>query len=130
MADTTNEGQTKEIERVEEITLWADRKRYLGMPISFTKYRLTNERIFREAGIFVVHIDQTMYYRVQDIQYTRTFWQWFFGVGTVNVISNDKSVPNMELKNIRDAKRVKEIIHRNVEDVRAKMGIKPNEFMK
>lgn len=124
------EEKKQEIERVEEVTLWEDRKRYLGMPISFTKYRLTNERIFRESGLFVVHIDQTMYYRVQDIQFTRTFWQWFFGVGTVNVISNDKSVPNMELKNIRNAKRVKEIIHRNVEDVRAKMGIKPNEFMK
>lgn len=124
------DGKITEQNRVPEITIWEGRKRHLGMPISFTSYKLTNERIFRKAGFLVVHIDQTMYYRVQDIQFSRSIGQWFFGVGTVTVISNDKSVPDLKLENIRDAERVKEIIHRNVEDVRAKMGIKPNEFMK
>ncbi len=125
-----NAGAKQEPERVVEVTIWKDRKRHLGIPISFTSYRLSNERLFRESGFLVHRIDQTMYYRVQDIQYTRTIWQWFFGVGTVTVISNDKSVPDLKLENIRDPKYVKEIIHRNVEDVRTKMGIKPNEFMK
>lgn len=122
--------KTKNVERVPEVTLWEGRKRHMGLPISFTTYKLTNERIFRKSGFLVVRIDQTMYYRVQDINYTRTVGQWFFGVGTVKVISNDKSVPDLKLENIRDAELVKELIHRNVEDTRAKMGIKPNEFMR
>ena len=31
--------------------LWKDRKRILGMPISFTKYALTEDRIFMETGL-------------------------------------------------------------------------------
>lgn len=126
----TADEDAKSLERIPEVTLWVGQKRHLGLPISFTHYELTNERIFRRAGLFKVHVDQTMYYRVQDINYTRTAWQWFFGVATVTVISTDKSLPDLKLENIRNAEAVKEAIHRKVEDVRAKMKIKPNEFMK
>lgn len=110
--------------------VWSGRKRYLGMPISFTKYGLDNERLFVRSGIFNVKHDQTMYYRVQDIHVSISFWQWFFGVGTVTVISNDKSLPDMKMENIRDPLYVKELIHERVENVRAKLGIRPSEFMK
>ena len=129
MEEITEDVQQEPV-RIPEVTIWEDRKRHFGLPVSFTSYRLTNERIFRQSGFLVMHIDQTMYYRVQDIHFERTLWQWFFGVGTVTVISNDKSLPDLKLENIRDPKYVKEIIHRKVEDVRAKMKIKPNEFMK
>ena len=33
-----------------EKLLWSDRKRYLGLPLSFTKYSLTNERLVRKVG--------------------------------------------------------------------------------
>ena len=38
-----------------EDMLWKDRKRHLGLPISFTKYSLSGgeaPRIFRETGLF------------------------------------------------------------------------------
>lgn len=124
--------EREEIDEAEEDggMVWEDRKRYLGMPISFTKYGLDDERLFIKSGVFNVHHDQTMYYRVQDINVSVSFWQWFFGVGTVTVISNDKSLPDMKLENIRNPLLVKELIHDRVEDVRAKLGIRPNEFMK
>lgn len=115
---------------MEEKLLWKGKKRHLGMEISFTSYKLTSDRIFRRSGLFVVHIDQTMYYRVQDIQLTMTLWQRFFGVGTVTVISNDKSLPDLKLENIQDPETVKEKIHEQVERVREKLGIRPSEFMK
>ena len=31
--------------------LWKDRRRRLGLPLSFTKYRLTEDRIFCETGL-------------------------------------------------------------------------------
>ena len=33
--------------------LWKDRKRILGMPISFTKYALTEDRLFERTGFKV-----------------------------------------------------------------------------
>ena len=110
--------------------IWSDRKRHLGLPISFTKYGLDDERIFVKSGIFVVRHDQTMYYRIQDIQVSISLWQWFFGVGTVTVISTDKSLPDMKLENIQKPLIVKELIHERVERVRARLGIRPNEFMR
>ena len=31
-------------------TIWTDRKRHFGLPISFTKYSLSEDRLFRETG--------------------------------------------------------------------------------
>ena len=32
--------------------LWKDRKRFLGMPLSFTRYSLTEDRLFLSVGFF------------------------------------------------------------------------------
>ena len=32
--------------------LWSDKKRILGMPISFTRYSLSEDRFFVDAGFF------------------------------------------------------------------------------
>ena len=34
----------------EEETLWADTKRWLGMPLTFTKYRVDNNRLYCKTG--------------------------------------------------------------------------------
>ena len=110
--------------------IWTDQKRHLGMPISFTHYSLSAERLFCRSGLLVVRYEQTMLYRVQDIKVTITLGQRFFGVGTVTVISNDKSMPDLKLENIQNPLFVKELIHRQVEVIRSKKDIKPSEFMK
>jgi uncharacterized membrane protein YdbT with pleckstrin-like domain len=110
--------------------IWSDKKRYFGMPISFTRYSLSEERLFSESGVLVNRHEQTMLYRVQDIKVRISLWQRFFGVGTVTVISNDKSMPDLELKNIQDPLYVKEVIHRLVEAIRTKKNITASEFMR
>ena len=110
--------------------LWWDKKRYFGMPISFTWYSLSKERLFIETGVLSRRHEQVMLYRVQDIKARITLWQRFFGVGTVTVFSNDKSMPALELKNVQDPLYVKEVVHRLVEAIRTEKDIKPNEFMR
>ncbi len=110
--------------------IWRDRKRHFGLPVSFTQYSLSMERLFVTSGLFVTKYEQTMLYRVQDIKVSINVWQWFFGVGTVTVISNDKSVPELKLENIQDPLYVKEVIHRLVEGIRTQKDMKPSEFMR
>ena len=38
--------------------LWKDRKRFLGMPLSFTRYRLSVDRLFCETGFLNVKSDE------------------------------------------------------------------------
>ena len=109
--------------------LWKDRKRYLGLPLSFTRYSLSEDRLFLSVGFLNIKDDEVLLYRVRDIASTRTLGQRLFGVGTVVVMSSDKSMPNMVLKNIKDPVRIKEIIHEQVEEMKIRRRVRVGEIM-
>ena len=109
--------------------LWKDRKRYFGLPLSFTRYALSEDRLFTSVGFLNIKDDEILLYRVRDIDTSRNLWQRLFGVGTVVVASSDKSMPNLVLKNIKDPVFVKELIHRQVEEVKIKRRVRFGEIM-
>ena len=73
--------------------------------------------------------DEILLYRVRDIDTSRTLWQRLFGVGTVTVISSDKTMPTMVLKNVKDPVFVKELIHKQVEEMKIQRRVRLNELM-
>ena len=75
--------------------LWKDRKRYLGMPLSFTRYALSEDRLFLSVGFFSIKDEEVLLYRIRDINTSRTLWQRLFGVGTISVVSSDKTMPTL-----------------------------------
>ena len=95
--------------------LWKDRKRHLGLPLSFTKYRISEDRIFCEEGFLNLHEEEILLYRVRDLELNRSIVQRMFGVGSVLVHSSDKTMPTLELKNIRSPREVKELLYKQVE---------------
>ncbi len=109
--------------------LWKDRKRYLGLPLSFTRYRLSEDRLFCETGFFNIKSDEVLLYRVRDLQLNMSLGQRIFGVGTVCVISSDKSVPHLDLKNVKNPRRVKELIHQHVEEAKDKRRMRTTELV-
>jgi len=109
--------------------LWKDRKRYFGMPLSFTRYCLSEDRLFISEGFLTIKDDEILLYRVRDIDTRRTLWQRLFGVGTVIVVSSDKTMPNLVLKNIKDSVFVKELIHKQVEEMKIRRRVRFGEIM-
>ena len=109
--------------------IWKDRKRYFGMPISFTRYSLSEDRLFLSVGLLNIKDDEILLYRVRDIDTSRSLWQRLFGVGTVIVMSSDKSMPNLVLKNIKDPVGVKELIHQQVEEMKIRRRVRFGEIM-
>ncbi len=109
--------------------LWKDRKRFLGMPLSFTRYRLSKDRLFCETGFLNVKSDEVLLYRVRDLRLTMSLGQRIFGVGTVCVVSSDKSIPHLDLKNVKDPRTVKELIHKNVEAAKDKRRMRATELL-
>ena len=109
--------------------LWKDRKRFLGLPLSFTRYALSEDRLFVSVGFLSIKDDEILLYRVRDIDTARTLWQRLFGVGTVTVISSDKTMPTLVLKNVKDPVFVKELIHKQVEEMKIKRRVRLNELM-
>ena len=109
--------------------LWQDRKRYFGLPLSFTRYSLSEDRLFISQGFLTIRDDEILLYRVRDIDTRRSLWQRLFGVGTVTVISSDKTMPTLELKNVKDPLMVKELIHKQVEEAKIKRRVRFGEIM-
>lgn len=109
--------------------IWKDRKRFMGMPLSFTRYMLADDRIFVQTGLFSTKYEELLLYRVKDISLSRTLWQKMFGMGTVTVQSSDTTTPVLAIKNIKKSFEVKELIHSCVEDQKIERRYRINEIV-
>ena len=109
--------------------VWNDRKRYFGLPLSFTKFALGEDRLFLEKGFFNINADEVLLYRVRDLELNISLGQRIFGVGTVRVHSSDHSIPLLELTNIKNPREVKEMIHKAVEEAKDKRRMRTMEIM-
>lgn len=110
-------------------TIWTDRKRHFGLPISFTKYSLSEDRLFRETGLLNLNEEEVLLYRVRDVSLSRSLWQRIFGVGTITVHSSDKTSPTLEVINVKDSKSVKELIFTNVEKAKEERRMRATELL-
>jgi len=110
--------------------LWKDRKRgFLGLPLSFTKYSLTKERLFVETGFINSVENEVRLYRILDVQMTRNLGQKMFGLGSINVHSSDASLKDFTIKNIKKPKYVKELLSELVEKQRDEKRVVNRELM-
>ena len=109
--------------------LWKDRKRHFGLPLSFTKYSLSEDRLFCETGLLNLKSDEVLLYRVRDLQLNMSLGQRIFGVGTVCVVSSDKSIPHLDLKDVKHPREVKELIHKHVEAAKNKRRMRTTELV-
>ena len=109
--------------------LWKDRKRHFGLPLSFTRYSLSEDRLFCETGFLNIKADEVLLYRVRDLELTISLGQRIFGVGTVCVHSSDQSIPHLDLKNEKHPREVKELIHQKVEKAKNDRRMKSMEVM-
>ena len=109
--------------------LWSDRSRILGLPITFTKYGISEDRIFCEKGLLNMKFEEILLYRVRDISMKITFGQRIFGVGSILLQSSDKTAPVLEIKNIKNPREVKEMIHEQVEEVKVQRRMRFGEVL-
>ena len=116
------------MDNTNESRLWQDRKRYLGMPISFTVYSLSEDRLFRESGLLNREYEEVLLYRVRDISLKRSFGQMIFGVGTITLDTSDRSTPEFKIINVKASKQVKELIHQLVEEAKIRRGFRFGEY--
>ncbi len=109
--------------------IWQDRKRFLGMPITFTKYAMSEDRLFVKRGLFNLNQEEILLYRVRDISLKRSLGQRIFGVGSVVVYSSDQTTPSLELRNIKHSEDVKEMLHEQVEEMKIQRRVRIGELM-
>ena len=110
-------------------TRWSDRSRIFGLPITFTKYSMSDDRIFCEKGLLNMKFEEILLYRVRDISMKITLGQRIFGVGSILLQSSDKTAPVLEIKNVKNPRQVKEMIHKQVEQVKEQRRMRFGEVL-
>ena len=111
-----------------ENVIWSDRKRYFGLPLSFTKYAISEDRLFQTTGMLNLKYEEILLYRIRDISLTRSFGQRIFGVGSITVTSSDKSRPILVIQNVKDSTAVKELLHEQVEAMKISRRVRFGEI--
>ena len=110
--------------------IWKDRKRTIfGLPLSFTVYTLTGEKLLIDTGFLNKRQEEIMLFRITDVTLIRRLSQIIFGVGTIHCCSADKTTPEFDITNIKDAKYVKEILSTEVFRERKENKVSSREIL-
>lgn len=109
---------------------WYDRKRlWCGLPWTFTKYGMSDDRLFVEKGLFNVRGMEVRLYRILNISIQRSLIQRIFGLGTIHLDSTDKDLSCFDIVNIKNSESVMEMISEAVEAERLRNRVASREFM-
>ena len=110
--------------------IWRDRKRPIfGLPLSFTVYTLTEEKLLVDTGILSTKQEEIKLYRMMDLTLRRSIFQRIFGVGTIHICAADKTSPEFDIKDIKKPFEVKEKLSKMIEEQRDKKRISGREFL-
>ncbi len=114
----------------EKTILWSDRKRtFLGLPWSFTRYRLEEEKLIIDKGFFSRVEDEIRLYRITDITLKRSLGERIFGLGTIHCCSGDQTSPEFDILHIKNPKKVKDMLSDMIEKERLERHIGMREFI-
>lgn len=82
--------------------IWTDKKRTIfGLPLSFTRYFLTETKFITRKGFLNVEEDELELYRVTDKKLVLPLSQRMFGCGTIIMNVKDVDTPVKEIKSIK-----------------------------
>ena len=87
-------------------------------------YSLTAERLVCQQGVFHRTQDEVELYRIKDYTITAPLRYRWLGLADLVLITSDRTHPELVLKGISDAHRVKELIRSQVEALRTQKGVR------
>lgn len=110
--------------------IWTDKKRTLfGLPISFTRYFLTKEKLITRKGFFTIEEDEFELYRVTDKKLRLPFFQRMFKCGTVQLTVKDVDTPLKELCSVKDPRKVLNLLDKHINIQRDKYNIRGRDMV-
>ena len=116
------------LQKVKRTYIWKDRKRTVfGLPLSFTRYRMDEEKLYIETGFFNSTEDEVRLYRITDVTLKRSFGQKLFGLGTIHCDSSDMTMKNFDIRNVANPRAVKEELSRLVDASRMRNRVYTHE---
>ncbi|MGB8225318.1 MAG: PH domain-containing protein [Sedimentisphaerales bacterium] len=87
------------------------------------RYRVTADRVEWARGIFAKQIDNIDMFRVIDLRLSQSFSDSLVGIGTVVLITTDKSDPEFRFEKVRRPKQLYDTIKKASLDADSKRGV-------
>lgn len=109
--------------------LWTGKKCIIGLPISFTRYIITDTTLYTRVGLFNIHEDEVELYRVVDKTMKFSFGQRIVGCGTIAITAKDADTPAKYLVSIKKTRAVKKILDEAVKTERDKYMVRGRDMM-
>lgn len=75
-----------------------------------TMYRVTNQRVQMEQGIFSKTVDEIDLRYIDDSTFTQSLVERILGIGSVTLMSSDTNTPRYVLRSVKDPRGVRELI--------------------
>ncbi len=110
--------------------IWTDKKRTIfGLPLSFTRYFLTESKIITRTGFLSIDEDELDLYKITDKKLRLPLMQRLFKCGSIVIFSKDTDTPSKELCSIKNSRKVSELIDKYLNAQRDKYGIRGRDMM-
>ncbi len=115
------------------VELWHDRKRWCGLPLSFTRYSIVKKpgkwvKLIADIGFFTSHIEEVNVFRIDDTTIFESFTNKFWGTGTLKVYCKDASNDHVDLIRIKNPSKVRNLINELIEDDRKSRNVQYGEM--
>lgn len=96
------------------------RTKFLALPICFTTYTITDEKITIKSGFLSITEDDAYMYKIQDVRLKKSLFERIFKIGTVICYTGDTTHPELELVHIKHSAEIKDYIMAASEEARRK----------
>jgi uncharacterized membrane protein YdbT with pleckstrin-like domain len=93
----------------------------------YYQYELTNQRLRIRIGVLNRQTHELELYRVHDISMNEPFWYRLFGLGNIVLYTSDETNPELTIRAIAGAQRVRDQIREHVEKVRQQKRVRTIE---
>ncbi len=84
----------------------------------FTRYELTTQRLRTRQGVLNKRTDEIELYRVRDFTVEQSLWQRAVRLGSVRLVTSDRSHPEMVLKNVSGHGALADLLREHTETMR------------
>ncbi len=110
--------------------IWTEKKRTIfGLPLSFTRYILTEKKLITVTGFFSINEDEIELYKIADKSLQFPFWQRVFGCGTVTINCKDVDTPTKIIKSIKGSRKFAELLEKNVDIQRDRYRVRGRDMI-
>lgn len=110
--------------------IWTDKKRTIfGLPISFTRYFLTETKFIVRKGFLNLEETECDLYKVTDKKLQLPLSERIFGCGTIVMYVKDTDSPTIVIKSIKSPREVLALLDENINIQRDKYRVRGRDII-